>query len=99
MKPYTAEEVRKQLEKAARFREMPKKRVVIQTMPDFSVRVDGELLTMNRKKTEELLALLVDRGNAGVTAGEAIACLWPDRAADVNTGTLYRIKSCHSVSV
>lgn len=91
MKPYTAEEVRKQLEKAARFREMPKKRVAIQTMPDFSVRVDGELLTMNRKKTEELLALLVDRGNAGVTAGEAIACLWPDRAADVNTGTLYRM--------
>ena len=37
------------------------------------------------------MALLVDRGNAGVTAGEAIACLWPDRAADVNTDTLYRM--------
>ena len=45
----------------------------------------------DRMKPEELLALLVDRAEAGVTAGEAIACLWPERTADENTQTLYRV--------
>lgn len=91
LKPYSRKEVRRELEKAARFRSMPKKRIVIQTIPDFVITVDGEILSMGRTKPEELFALLVDRGSAGITAGEAIACLWPERANDENTQSLYRV--------
>lgn len=52
--------------------------------------VDGKRLALGGKK-QELLALLVDRGEAGLTTGEAIACLWQDRCAVEKTQTLYRV--------
>ena len=91
LKPYTREEIRHELEKAFLMRSKPKKSVKIQTIPDFVVLVDGAPMHFDRMKPEELLALLVDRAEAGVTAGEAIACLWPERTADENTQTLYRV--------
>lgn len=91
LKPYTREEIRHELEKASLMRSKPKKSVKIQTIPDFVVLVDGAPMHFDRMKPEELLALLVDRAEAGVTAGEAIACLWPERTADENTQTLYRV--------
>lgn len=90
LKPYTREEVREVLERAALMRSRPKKKVVIQTIPNFAVLVDGDCVHFGREKPEELLALLTDRGTVGVTAGEAIACLWPERPADENTHALYR---------
>lgn len=91
LKPYSREDIRKELNKAIRMRPLPKKRVEIQTIPNFSVLVDGNVLSFGRTKSEELLALLVDRGTAGLTVGEAIACLWPGRPSDENTQTLYRV--------
>ena len=91
LKPYTKQEVHKELRKAAMMRPLPAKRVVIDTMPNFVVSVDGHVLTLGRTKPEELLALLVDRAEAGVTVGEAIACLWPERNNDENTQSLYRV--------
>lgn len=91
LKPYTREEIHRQLEKAALMRSIPKKKVEIQTIPDFTVTVNGNALYLGRAKPEELLALLVDHGTAGVTAGEAIACLWPGRTSDDSTQTLYRV--------
>lgn len=91
LKPYSRQEVIRELEKAARFRPLPEKRIRIQTIPDFAVMVDGEILSLGRTKPEELLALLVDRGSAGITAGEAIACLWPGRTNDENTQSLFRM--------
>ena len=91
LKPYTKQEVHKELRKAAMIRPLPSKRVVIDTMPNFVVSVDGNVLTLGRTKPEELLALLVDRAEAGVTVGEAIACLWPERTNDENTQSLYRV--------
>lgn len=91
LKPYSSDEIRHELEKAMRIRSQPKKRVEIQTIPDFIVSVDGEPMHFDRAKPEELLALLVDHASAGLTAGEAIACLWPDRPTDENTQTLYRV--------
>lgn len=91
LKPYTRGEVKRELEKAARFRSLPEKRVSIQTIPDFVVLVDGERMSMGRSKPEELLALLVDRGSAGVSTGEAIACLWPGRTNDESTQSLCRV--------
>ena len=91
LKPYTREEIRHELEKASLMRSKPKKSVKIQTIPDFVVLVDGAPMHFDSMNPEELLALLVDRAEAGVTAGEAIACLWPERTADENTQTLYRV--------
>lgn len=90
MKPYRRTDIREALETAALMRSRPKKKVVIQTMPNFAVWVEGSLLMLGGKKAE-LLALLTDHAEAGITAGEAIACLWPDRAADGKTQTLYRV--------
>ncbi|MGN0432674.1 MAG: response regulator [Lachnospiraceae bacterium] len=91
LKPYSRAEICKELEKAALMRSRPRKRVEIITIPDFVVLVDGKPLSLGRAKTEEMLALLVDHGDAGITVGEAIACLWPDRANDENTQSLYRV--------
>ena len=90
MKPYTKEEIKEALGTAALMHSRPKKRVEIQTIPNFVMRVGGQRLSLSGKK-QELLALLVDRGDAGLTTGEAIACLWQERRADEKTQTLYRV--------
>lgn len=90
MKPYTREEIEDALDTAALMRSRPRRRVEIETIPNFTVRVDGNRLALGGKK-QELLALLVDKGEAGLTTGEAIACLWQDRCADEKTQTLYRV--------
>lgn len=91
LKPFSKEEIKKELEKASLMRSRPRKHVEIRTIPDFVVSVDENVLHFDRAKPEELLALLVDRADAGISAGEAIACLWPGRPADENTQTLYRV--------
>lgn len=91
LKPYTREDIKEALERASLMRSRPPKRVVIHTIPNFSISVDGDVLHLGRTKTEELLALFVDRGEAGAVAGEAIACLWPGRPADESAQTLYRV--------
>lgn len=91
LKPYSPEEVHKELNKAARFRPLPQKKVYIQTIPDFLVWVDGVRLPFGRAKVEELFALLVDHGIQGVTTEEIIACLWPGRVSDVRTQSLCRM--------
>lgn len=91
LKPYTSDEIQHELEKASLVRPHPKKQVEIRTIPDFIVLVDGVPMHFDRAKPEELLALLVDHAGVGLTSGEAIACLWPDRPTDENTLTLYRV--------
>ena len=91
LKPYTYEDIRRELAKAARIRPIRSSRVYIQTIPSFQVEVDGTALELPGGKVCELLALLVDRAGAGVSTGEAIACLWPDRPNDRNTATLMRM--------
>lgn len=67
------------------------KRIVIRTIPTFSITVDGAALHIGRAKSRELFALLVDRGERGITTGEGIAYLWPDRPNDANTQSLFRM--------
>lgn len=61
LKPYTKEKIGEALETAALMRSHPQKRVEIETIPSFTVHVDGKRLALGGKK-QELLALLVDRG-------------------------------------
>ena len=66
LKPYSGQDLLEAFEKAELMRSRKKIRVVVQTIPNFHVSVDGENLHMNRAKVEELFALLVDRAEAGV---------------------------------
>ncbi len=91
LKPYNAERLQKQLDKAGRIRTVPRQRVYIQTIPHFEVYVDGRVLPIKTAKAKELLALMVDRNGGAVTVGQAISCLWEDRAYDERTGSLYRM--------
>lgn len=90
LKPYTAADIRKELSKCM-YRPLPAKTVVIETIPALSVTVNGIPLHISGAKPRELLALLVDCENRGITAGEGIACLWPDRPSDANTLSLFRM--------
>lgn len=91
LKPYSSEDIRKQLQRMIRYRPAPKYRVEIRTIPNLSISVDGDPLYIKREKARELFALLVDRGEAGITTGEGISCLWPDRPNNKETGTLFRM--------
>ena len=90
LKPYIAADIRKELAKCM-YRPLPTRKILIETIPALSVTVDGRPLPISGAKPRELLALLVDRGTQGVTTGEGIACLWPERPSDANTQSLFRM--------
>ena len=64
--------------------------VRIRTFGGFEAFVNGTPLTFKRSKTTELLALLVDRRGAGVTAREACAVLWEDRPHNASQRSYYQ---------
>ena len=90
LKPYAASDLRKELDKCA-FRPMPSGQIVIRTIPTLSLTVNGEAVHLPGSKIRELFALLVDKGDSGLTSGEAIACLWPERPNDANAQSLFRM--------
>lgn len=94
LKPYTSYDIEKELEKAYYIRKRPKKVIQIQTMPDLIITVDGSPLRLGHTKQEELLALLIDRGEAGITKGDAIASLWSGYSSDsIYWTTMSRLKA------
>lgn len=90
LKPYTASDIHKELAKCT-YKHLPSHRMVVRTIPTFTVSVDGVPLQLSGSKPREMLALLIDRGEHGFTVGEAIACLWSERPADANTQSLCRM--------
>lgn len=90
LKPYAAADIRKELRKCM-YRPLTMNKIVVQTIPSLVVTVNGVLLRLSGEKPKEMLALLVDRGDRGITTGEGIACLWPDRPNDTNTQSLFRM--------
>lgn len=91
LKPYSKEDIQKELEKISFMRPIRQKKVEIKTFPSFCVMVDGMGLKISNAKAKELLALLVEHAGAGVTSGEAISYLWPERVNDASTQSLYRM--------
>ena len=88
LKPYSREDVEKEMEKAAYIMPRPRVRIEIRTMPDLFIKVDGKPLSLGHTKQEELFALLVDRGEVGITGGEAVSCLWPEK---ITSDSLYSV--------
>lgn len=94
LKPYLSDDIEKQLKKAFYIKSIPKQGIQIQTMPDLVIRVNGEQLKLGNTKQEELLALLVDRGETGVTKRDAIKCLWSGYSSDsIYWTTMSRLKA------
>lgn len=94
LKPYLAEDIEKQLKKAFHVRPVPKKEIQVQTMPDLVITVKGELLRLGHTKQEELMALLIDRGENGITKEDAKGCLWSRYTSDnIYWTTMSRLKT------
>jgi len=90
LKPYTLDDIRKELNKCT-YRKLPSHQVTITTIPTFSLSANGKVVRISASKPKELLALLVDRGDAGITTSEAIAYLWPERPDNASSQSLFRM--------
>lgn len=91
LKPYFEKDIEKEWKKVSKMCPVKRKKVEIKTFPNFQVKVDGEVLRISNAKSKELFALFVERMGAGLTSGEAISYLWPNRINDTSTQTLYRM--------
>ena len=89
MKPITAEAVQREINhikggKAA------EKLLTIKCFGNFEVLHTGKSLPFKRKKAKELLAVLVDRTGAGMTAKQICAVLFPDDTDDGKNSAYFR---------
>ena len=81
MKPITPEAVQKEID---HIKGVPaaEKLLTIKCFGNFEVLYNGKSLPFKRKKAKELLAVLVDRTGAGMTAKQICAILFPDDTDD-----------------
>ena len=89
MKPVSAEDVQAEIDniKGIRQKEKP---LTVKCFGNFEVYARGEKLAFKRLKTKELLAFLVDRNGAGMTAKQICAILFPDDADDTKNAAYLR---------
>ena len=96
LKPYSAEDIRIGLSRSLRNLPATEEeshvahRVEIRTIPTLAITVDGRAIYL-RRKARELFALLVDHGESGITTGDGISYLWPERSNDKDTQSLFRM--------
>ena len=81
MKPITPEAVQKEINHIKGVKAM-EKLLTIKCFGHFEVLHDGQSLPFKRKKAKELLAVLVDRTGAGMTAKQICAMLFPEDSDD-----------------
>ena len=89
MKPITAEAVQKEIDHIKGVK-ATEKLLEIRCFGNFEVLYNGESLPFRRKKAKELLAVLVDRKGAGMTAKQICAILFPDDTDDVKNAAYLR---------
>ena len=89
LKPISAEDVQVEIDhiKDVRQRE---KLLTVKCFGNFEVYVKGEKLAFRRLKTKELLAYLIDRNGAGMTAKQICAVLFPGDTDDNKNATYLR---------
>ena len=75
MKPISASDVQEEIDNIKGIRNK-EKLLTVKCFGNFEVYANGEKLTFKRSKTKELLAFLVDRKGASVTAAEIVVALW-----------------------
>ena len=90
MKPVSAQDVQAEIDniKGIRQREKP---LVVKCFGNFEAYAKGEKLTFKRSKTKELLAFLIDRNGAGVTAAEIGVALWENDKVQKNHNYIHQL--------
>ena len=89
MKPITAEAVQKEIDHIKGVK-ATEKLLTIKCFGNFEVLYNGEDLPFRRKKAKELLAVLVDRNGAGMTAKQICAILFPEDTDDSKNAAYLR---------
>ena len=89
MKPITQEAVQKEINHIKGVKAV-KKLLTIKCFGNFEVLHNGKSLPFKRKKAKELLAVLVDRTGAGMTAKQICAILFPDDTDDIKNAAYLR---------
>ena len=89
MKPITAEAVQKEIDHVKGVK-ATEKLLTIKCFGNFEVLYNDEVLPFKRKKAKELLAVLVDRNGAGLTAKQICAVLFPDDTDDAKNSAYLR---------
>ena len=89
MKPITVEAVQKEIDHIKGVK-ATEKLLTIKCFGNFEVLHNGEILRFKRKKAKELLAVLVDRNGAGMTAKQLCAILFPDDTDDEKNAAYLR---------
>ncbi|MBR4875242.1 MAG: response regulator [Clostridia bacterium] len=89
MKPITAEAVQTEIDHIKGVK-ATEKLLTIKCFGNFEVLHNGESLPFKRKKAKELLAVLVDRNGAGLTAKEICATLFPEDSDDAKNAAYLR---------
>ena len=89
IKPITPEAVQKEIDHIKGIK-AAEKLLTIKCFGNFEVLCNGEALPFKRKKAKELLAVLVDRNGAGMTAKQICAILFPDNTDDTKNAAHLR---------
>ena len=89
MKPITAEAVQKEIDHIKGVK-ATEKLLTIKCFGNFEVLYNGDILHFKRKKAKELLAALIDRNGAGMTAKQLCAILFPDNTDDTKNAAYLR---------
>lgn len=89
MKPITPEAVQKEIDHIKGVKNA-EKLLSVNCFGNFEVFHNGELLAFKRKKAKELLAVLIDRNGAGLTAKQICAILFPEGTDDIKNVSYLR---------
>lgn len=89
MKPITPEAVQKEIDHIKGVK-VTEKLLTVQCFGNFEALHNGRSLPFKRKKTKELLAVLVDRNGAGMTAKQICAILFPEDTDDSKNAAYLR---------
>ena len=89
MKPITPEAVQREIDHIKGVR-AAEKLLTIRCFGNFEVFYNREILPFKRTKAKELLAVLVDRNGAGMTAKQICAILFPDDTDDTKNAAYLR---------
>ena len=89
MKPITPEAVQKEIDHIKGVKSA-EKLLTIKCFGNFEVLHNGKSLPFKRKKSKELLAILVDRSGAGMTTKQICAILFPDDTDDNKNASYLR---------
>ena len=89
MKPISAEDVQGEIDNIKGVNNVDRP-LTIKCFGNFEVYAKNEKLMFKRLKTKELLAFLVDRNGAGMTAKQICAVLFPDDSDDTKNSAYLR---------